>query len=94
MQSFQDYLAGSGDPNFLRYLQGVRADFQPYAAGRKVYGMGRPGPNRKGTRLPKLGYARRDRKAKAKRDAMLRKLKAQQKNRYMSADYLNPYGGM
>lgn len=61
-------------------------DFQRYAAGAKLYGSGRTNPTM--GPVDKLGYRERDRKTKAKRNALLRRLKAQQKGNYMSSDYL------
>lgn len=61
-------------------------DIQPYGVGKKLYGSGRSNPTM--GPVDKLGYRERDRKTKAKRNAMLRRLKAQQKGNYMSADYL------
>ena len=58
--------------------------FNPYAAGQKVYGAGRPMPNI--GPVNKMGYRVRDRAAKARRDAMLRRMKAMQKGNTMSAD--------
>ena len=55
------------------------AGFNPYAAGNKVYGAGRPMPNVGA--VNKEGYRKRDRLAKARRDAMLRRMKAQQKGK-------------
>jgi len=51
----------------------------------KVYGGGRSFPNL-GPSDP-LGYRERDLKARARRAAMLRRLKAQQRGAFMSADY-------
>lgn len=51
--------------------------FNPYAAGAKRYGAGRSMPNI-GPTQGQLGYAERDNKAKARKNAVLRRLKAQQ----------------
>lgn len=76
------------DPNFLKYLNaGRRQTFNPYGAGQKVYGAGRSAPNIGPTSSPE-GYRERDMRGNAKRNAMLRRLKAQQRGRYMSSDYL------
>jgi hypothetical protein len=76
------------DQDFLAYLQGAGQSFQKYAAGTRRYGGGRDVPNI-GPSDP-MGYAVRDRMNNAKRNAMLRRLKAQQKMRYMSTDNLEP----
>jgi hypothetical protein len=49
------------------------AGFNPYAAGRKHYGSGRPMPT-VGKVTDKGGYKKRDVKAAARRDALLRRL--------------------
>lgn len=75
------------DNNFLRYLQGSVQTFNPYGAGQKLYGSGRSAPNIGPTNSPE-GYYTRDRKAKARRNAMLRKMKADQSGRRMNPDWL------
>ena len=61
--------------------------FNPYGAGAKVYGFGRPHPT--AGPVDKAGYKERDMKYhQRKRNAMLRRMKAKQQNRYMSSDYL------
>lgn len=58
----------------------------PYLVGNRVYGPGgRPFPNI-GPSDP-LGYKERDLKYKARRNALLRRLKAKQKGNFMSSDY-------
>lgn len=47
--------------------------FNPYAAGKKHYGAGRPMPTT-GKIVNKYGYAERDAKAKARREALLRRM--------------------
>ena len=47
--------------------------FNPYAAGKKHYGSGRPMPT-VGKVTDKGGYKQRDVKAAARRDALLRRL--------------------
>ena len=75
--------------DFASYLSGDnQGGFSNYAAGNKVYGGGRPNPT--SGPVDKSGYAERDRRAKAKRNAMLRRLKARQSGRYMSSDNLSP----
>jgi hypothetical protein len=59
--------------------------FNRYAAGGKQYGLrGAPniGP------VDPLGYRERDLKSKARRNALLRRLKATQAKNFMSPDYL------
>lgn len=66
--------------------------FNPYAAGAKVYGGGRSNPT--SGPVDKLGYKERDLATKARRNALLRRMKAMQKGKYMTPDYLRkPYGG-
>lgn len=80
----------NGDQNFLQYLMGRNAAFQPYAAGDKRYGFNAQASPHSGGGLNRLGYRERDLKAKAMRNGMLRRMKASQKGRYMSSDYLDP----
>lgn len=77
------------DGNFRKYLEGTSQSFNPYGAGPKVYGSGRSAPNIGPTGKPEA-YDERDRLGRAKRNAMLRRLKASQRGRYMSSDYLTP----
>lgn len=58
--------------------------FNPYGAGNKVYGSGRPMPTI--GPVDKAGYRQRDRMAKARRDAMLRRMRAQLSGNNMSPD--------
>jgi len=60
--------------------------FNPYAAGNKIYGGGRSNPT--SGPVDKAGYRERDLKSKARRNALLRRMKATQTGRYMSSDYL------
>lgn len=55
----------------------------PYLVGNKVYGGGRSFPTM--GPVDKLGYAERDRKAKARRGAILRRMKLVSKE-----DFANP----
>jgi hypothetical protein len=80
----------AGNADFLTYMRGRKQGFNPYAAGKKRYGGGRDAPNLGPS--DKLGYRERDAEAKLMRNAMLRKIKAGQSGRYMSADYLRPVG--
>jgi hypothetical protein len=61
--------------------------FNKYAAGDKMYGFGRHFPT--SGPVDKTGYRERDMAyQRRKRNAMLRRMKAKQKKRYMSSDYL------
>lgn len=81
------------DPSFAQYLNNNVQTFNPYGAGQKVYGSGRPMPNIGPTSSPE-GYRTRDLQAKARRQAMLQRLKAAQSGNYKSAAYLRPQQGM
>lgn len=61
--------------------------YTPYAAGYKLYGGGRSNPT--SGPVDKAGYQERDLLNRARRNAVLRKLRATQQGNYMSADYLN-----
>lgn len=56
----------------------------PYSVGNKIYGGGRSFPTM--GPVDKMGYAVRDKVHEARRDAVLRRLKAVQKGNNMSAD--------
>ena len=58
--------------------------YLPYAAGDKIYGGGRDAPNI-GPVNP-AGYRERDLKYQARRDAILRRMKAIQSGDYQSPD--------
>lgn len=58
----------------------------PYAAGNKVYGGGRPFPT--SGPVDKMGYKERDAKSKARRAAILRRMKANNNAKFASADSL------
>ena len=62
------------------------AQAMPYLVGNKVYGSGRSFPTM--GPVDKLGYMERDAKATARRNALLRQMKANEKGKYMSADSL------
>lgn len=51
--------------------------FNPYAAGKKKYGAGRPMPTT-GKVTDKAGYTERDAKAKARKEALIRRASGQQ----------------
>jgi hypothetical protein len=79
----------ASNADFLSYVTGRGANFNKYSAGKKRYGAsGRSAPNIGPSE--KSGYRERDRKAKARRAAYLRRIKAGQQKRYMSSDYQNP----
>lgn len=58
--------------------------YLPYAVGNKVYGGGRSFPNL-GPSDP-LGYRERDLRQRARRNAILRRLKALQEGRLLTPD--------
>lgn len=68
-------------------FRGQPYDFNAYAAGNKIYGAGRSFPNLGPTSDPQ-GYRERDLAARAKRNALLRRLQAQNSGRFMSAPWL------
>jgi hypothetical protein len=53
-------------------IRGNVSGFNPYAAGKKQYGSGRPMPNI-GKSGSTAGYGRRDAEAKARKDALIRR---------------------
>lgn len=66
--------------NAERYRSGMATGgggFNSSAAGNKTYGGGRPQPNLGPTR-DKLGYAKRDAEAKARRNLTLKRIQAGQ----------------
>lgn len=69
--------------------------FNPYAAGKKIYGGGRSMPNIGSVSgMGKLGYAKRDREAGTRKNAILRRLKAQdsvKSSKIMSSDWRGGY---
>lgn len=56
----------------------------PYAVGNKIYGGGRSNPT--SGPVDKLGYKERDAKSAARRAAVLRRMQANQKGNFASAD--------
>jgi hypothetical protein len=69
-----------------RYLNGSNGTgFNAYAAGIKRYGGGRDFPTM--GRVDKTGYAERDLMAKARRNAMLKRLQAGQAGNFASANF-------
>jgi hypothetical protein len=76
------------DQNWMAYLRGRGQNFNPYGAGDKQYGV-LGAPNVGPTSSPE-GYDERDLMIRARRNALLRRLKAGQGRRYMSSEYLTP----
>lgn len=60
------------------------SSYNPYSVGNKVYGGGRSFPTM--GPVDKMGYRERDAKTRARRDAVLRRLKSNQSGNYGSAD--------
>ncbi len=75
----------------MAYTPRVAYEFNPYAVGNKIYGGGRSFPT--SGAVDPTGYRERDLQTKARRDALLRRMRAQNSGKYMSADYLRG-GGM
>ena len=59
-------------------------EFSPYAAGRKIYGAVGSSPNI--GPVDRTGYAERDRRLAARRNAVLQKMKAKNKGAYGATD--------
>lgn len=76
------------DQNFIDYLNGRGVSFNSYSAGNKQYGT--DGAPNTGPVIDKTGYMERDRKAKLRRDAMLRRMQMMNKGKYMSSPALRP----
>lgn len=64
--------------------------YNSYAVGRKHYGAGRSMPT--SGRVDPMGYRERDAVAKARRDAMLKRLRANMAKNYGSPAYLKDLG--
>lgn len=79
-----------GDQNFMAYLRGRRQGFNPFSAGNKIYESTGNSPNGGGPTNDPLAYIDRDTEALVRRNAMLRRLKANAKGNYMSSDSLTP----
>lgn len=75
----------------MAYTPMIAYEFNPYAVGNKIYGGGRSFPT--SGAVDPLGYKERDLQTKSRRDALLRRMRAQQSGNYLSADYLRQ-GGM
>ena len=61
--------------------------YTPYAAGSKLYGLGQTQPT-SGPITNKDGYIERDMQARARRNAILQRMSAEQRGRYLDPDYL------
>lgn len=68
----------------MAYFDRERADIIPYSVGNRVYSGGMPAPTT--GPVDKLGYQQRDLEARARRYAVLNRMKAQQAGNYASAD--------
>lgn len=68
----------------MAYNPRSQAHVTPYAVGNKIYGGGRSAPNI--GPVDRLGYRERDAVSGARRDAVLRRLKAVQGGKTGSAD--------
>lgn len=66
-------------------------DANPYAVGKVVYNGGSNSPHR-GTKLDPLGYKARDRRARVRRNAVLRRMKAQNTKNFNYPDWLREKG--
>lgn len=66
--------------------KGQSYDYNSYAVGNKIYGGGRSFPNIGPS--DKLGYRERDLTHRARRNALLRRLKAGNKQQFMSSAWL------
>lgn len=61
--------------------------YTPYAAGRKMYGISGRGNPTSGP-VEQEGYQQRDMIAQARKRAILARMSAEQRGRYMDPDYL------
>lgn len=68
------------------YVSRETSSYNPYAAGDKIYGGGRSFPTM--GPVDPLGYRERDATTKARRDAVLRRMQAQNAGEYASPDVL------
>lgn len=66
-------------------------DRNDYAAGRPTYNGVSSSPH-SGTKLDPLGYKTRDKKAKVRRNAVLRRIKAQNTKNFNYPDWLRDKG--
>lgn len=70
----------------MAYSSRETANVAPYLVGNRVYGGGRPFPTM--GPVDRMGYRERDLKASARRDAVLRRLKANNRQDYANPDAL------
>lgn len=70
----------------MAYISKRTSSINPYAVGNKIYGGGRSFPTM--GPVDKLGYRERDAKSTARRNAILRRLKARNSGKLASADAL------
>ena len=68
----------------MAYSSRMAQSIAPYAVGNKVYGGGRSFPTM--GPVDKSGYKERDAKAKARREALERRIKARGNKNYASPD--------
>lgn len=75
-------------PSDLGYMGFEKPDaYTPYAAGRKMYGVaGRSNPT--SGPVEQEGYQQRDMVAQARKRAILARMSAEQRGRFMDPDYL------
>jgi hypothetical protein len=66
-------------------------DFNPYAVGNVVYNGSSSAPNT-GMALDPMGYRERDARAKVRRNAVLRRMKAQNTRNFNAPDWLRDKG--
>jgi hypothetical protein len=66
------------------YTSRQTTGINPYSVGNKIYGGGRSNPT--SGPVDKLGYRERDAKSAARRNAILRRMKANQSGKFSSAD--------
>lgn len=66
-------------------------DMNPYAAGNVIYNGSSRSPH-SGMKLDPLGYKSRDAKAKVRRNAVLRRMKAQNTKNFNAPDWLRDKG--
>lgn len=70
----------------MAYFSREQANIIPYSVGNRVYGGGSPQPTL--GPVDPSGYRERDLQTAARRDAILRRMKAQQSGKFASADAL------
>lgn len=66
----------------------MSGDTQKYATGNKIYGGGRSNPT--SGPVDKMGYRERDLKTSGRKNAMLRRMKANRRGKFMSSDSMTP----